>query len=49
MAHIDKSKLAKYDKRFGNTQGNKTVNGGLTQTGNGKLASSGVRPKKMGK
>lgn len=48
MANFDKGKLAAYDKRFGNTQGNKSVNGGLTQTGMGKLASSGVRIKKMG-
>ena len=46
MPLVDKSKLAAYDKRFGNTQGNRTVNGGLTTTGMGKLASSGVRPKK---
>lgn len=48
MAHVNKGNLAKFDKRFGNTQGNKTVNGGVTQTGVGKLADS-VRPKKMSK
>jgi len=48
MALIKAGNQAAFDKRFGNTKGNKTVNGGVTTTGMGKLASSGLRPKKMG-
>lgn len=48
MALLDKGNQAAYDKRFGNTQRNKTVNGGVTMTGIGKLGS-GLRPKKLKK
>lgn len=49
MAHVNKGNLAQYDKRFGNTQGNKTVNGGMTQTGNGKLGGPTAIKKLSGK
>lgn len=48
MALIRAGNTAAFDKRFGNTQGNKTTNGGITMTGRGKLATSGVSPKKLG-
>jgi len=40
-------KMAKYDKRFGNTQGNKTKNGGQTQTGMGMQAGAPSRATKV--
>lgn len=40
-------KMAKFDKRFGNTQGNKTKNGGMTTTGMGMQAGAPSRAKKV--
>ena len=45
MALTNKNTQAWRPKAWG-PGGKKTVNGGLTRTGNGKLASSGVRPTK---